>query len=161
MIWSSFIVSTFIVSDTMLFWLPPQRAPGSGTSAVGGVGASSSSCTLFDDDEKAAKLLRRAHTKHLNMLLATGLILTVLSLMTIKAHHSLKLRGAALQQHPSNRHDQQHQQQQRRNEVDVVASARLPIDSIYRLQVENEHGALTSLLEYAGMVTLVVNTACQ
>ena len=146
----------------MLFWLPPQRAPGSGTSAVGGVGASSSS-TLFDDDEKAAKLLRRAHTKHLNMLLATGLILTVLSLMTVKAHHSLKLRGAALQQHPPNRHDQQQhqQQQQRRNDVDVVASARLPIDSIYRLQVENEHGALTSLLEYAGMVTLVVNTACQ
>jgi hypothetical protein len=37
----------------------------------------------------------------------------------------------------------------------------LPDDSIYRLVMEDIHGEVISLSQFAGMVTLVVNTACQ
>mmetsp|Transcript_15449 Transcript_15449/g.22785 ORF Transcript_15449/g.22785 Transcript_15449/m.22785 type:complete len:131 (+) Transcript_15449:156-548(+) len=37
----------------------------------------------------------------------------------------------------------------------------LPENSIYRLSVPDIHGISTSLLPYAGFVTLVVNVACE
>ena len=135
----------------MLLWLqpPPSRTapPISGSGPI-----------IFDDDEKAAKLIRRARAKYMNMLLATGLVLTVLSVMMVKVHHSPKLmmRG----RHPNSRSTEL-QQQQPMGGASLRDVALLPPDSIYRREVENAQGKFTSLLEYAGKVTLVVNTACQ
>ena len=119
----------------MLLWLPPPNAPRSG----------------FDEDEKAAKLIRRARAKYMNMLLAAGLVLTVLSVMIVKMHHSPKMRGAYRNK----------QLNDRQKGVSLKDAALLPKDSIYRLNVENQEGKLTSLMEYTGLVTLVVNTACK
>lgn len=117
----------------MLLWLPPRAPRG------------------VDEDEKAAKLIRRARARYLNMLLAAGLVLTFLSVMIVKMHHSPKMRGALRQQ----------EQAAASRHVLLKDVAMLPKDSIYRLNVENEQGELTSLMEYTGMVTLVVNTACK
>ena len=117
----------------MLFWLPPN-APCGG-----------------DENEKAAKLRRRARAKFMNILFATGLVLAILSLAIFNLHHSPKMRGAY------SRQKQQQQQQQQ-------GAATLPLNSMYRLSVETQEGGdgiLTSLLKYTGMVTLVVNTACK
>lgn len=134
----------------MLLWLqPPAPAPAPPRTAAPGSGAGGSGLISYDEDEKAAKLIRRARAKYMNMLLATGLVLTVLSVMMVKVHHSPKMRGG-------------HQRQPYHHRGATLRDvALLPPDSIYRLTVENAHGALTSLMEYAGRVTLVVNTACQ
>ena len=132
----------------MLLWLqPPPPPPHAGVAP--GSGSGGGGLILYDDDEKAAKLFRRARAKYMNMLLATGLVLTVLSVMLVKVHHSPKMRGGRPQYH--NNH----------GGATLRDVALLPPDSIYRLSVEDAHGALTSLWEYAGRVTLVVNTACQ
>ena len=118
----------------MLLWLPPNAPRG-------------------DENEKAAKLRRRERAKFMNILLATGLVLTILSVAIVKLHHSPKMRGA---------YNRQKQQQQL--EMSQGDAASLPLDSIYRLSVETQEGGdgvLTSLLKYTGMVTLVVNTACK
>jgi len=117
----------------MLFWLPPN-APCGG-----------------DENEKAAKLRRRARAKFMNILFATGLVLAILSLAIFNLHHSPKMRGA---------YNRQKKQQLEMLQGDA---ATLPLNSIYRLSVENQEGdgVLTSLLKYTGMVTLVVNTACK
>ena len=105
----------------MLLWLPPSPKSG------------------FDEDEKAAKLHRRARARFMNMLLLTGFLLLIFSVGIVKMHHSPKTRGA----------------------IRLLEKAALPIDSIYRLSVEDQNGEIVSLEKYSGKVTLVVNTACK
>lgn len=111
----------------MLLWLPSTASPRSGGS--------------FDEDEKAAKLHRRARARFMNMLLLSGFLLTVASVGIVKLNHSPKTRGA----------------------IRLVERAfqQLPQNSIYRLSVEDPNGAMVSLEEFTGKVTLVVNTACK
>jgi len=70
--------------------------------------------------------------------------------MIVKLHHSPKMRGSY-----------RNKQQQQQRGVALTDVALLPKDSIYRLNVENQQGKLTSLMEYTGLVTLVINTACK
>jgi hypothetical protein len=66
-----------------------------------------------------------------------------------KAHEHVKAVEAA---GPDNKQD---------DFFDPDANFRLPEKSIYRLSVENLLGETESLARFAGMVTLVVNTACK
>lgn len=108
----------------MLLWLP------------------SVSSGFLDEDEKGAKLRRRARAQFMNALLCAGFLLTVVSVLTVKLHHSPKTRGGV-------------------RSAAVAALSQLPPNSIYRLSVVDANGAMQSLAQYAGMVTLVVNTACK
>jgi len=95
-----------------------------------------------DDDEKAVKLkrkkARRPRMSVPNVFLSL-VVLAVVALVTM-AHmrHISKSSGGA----------------------SLSSQSRLPSNSIYRLAVPNIVGEMTSLHQYAGQVTLVVNTAC-
>lgn len=109
----------------MLLWLP-----------------STHSATL-DEDEKGAKLRRRAsaRARFANTLLGAGVLLMVVAVLTVRTmHRAPKTRGAIRR---------------------AAASLLLPPNSIYRLHVADGRGATASLLQYAGAVSLVVNTACR
>ena len=104
--------------------------------------------TGLDEDEKHAKLQRESRSRTQRALLG----LTVLALCFIVVLSFLENTREV----PSNR-----LRMSDRETVDSQRMYHLPADSIYRLSVENQQGELVSLRQYAGNVTLVVNTACK
>jgi hypothetical protein len=104
--------------------------------------------TGLDDDEKHGKLQRETRARALKATLGFGLVTVcfciILSLLDSpsKAETGSKLRVT-------------------RDSLFEADLSPLPLDSIYRLTVENQKGELVSLRLYSGNVTLVVNTACK
>jgi hypothetical protein len=149
----------------MLLWLQPShtvaRSSGS-TSANTGVISLLQQPPPYhmnnypDEDEKGAKLRRRAaRAQLLNVVVCLGLFISTISVLTVQFHHhSPKIRGSS-----SNSVQQRHPP--RNDTARTVLASSLPIHSMYRLSVKDASGILRSLEEYAGKVTLVVNTACQ
>lgn len=103
-----------------------------------------SNSVFLDEGEKSAKVRRRARAQFTNALLLAGFLLTVASVVTVKLYHSPKTQGF-----------------RKAAAAAAAAAVLLPQNSIYRLSVKDAHGANQSLKKYAGMVTLVVNTACK
>jgi hypothetical protein len=120
---------------------------------------------MMEEDEKGAKLLlrrRAARTQMLTVLMGVGCLLTVTSVLTVKQlqlqHHSPKTRGGTgAAAAAAIRKDAVVEQETNKN----TQQESLPANSIYRLSVRDANGVLRSLQRYAGMVTLVVNTACK
>lgn len=115
----------------MLLWMPSGS-----TSNAGGMRSPppSGNSVLMDEDEKAAKIIRRQNSRFWNLIfLITSIGLVILVLALIPNTPTASMRG----------------------------SLALPANSIYRASVEDDAGTLRSLSEYAGKVALVVNTACK
>lgn len=120
----------------MLVWFPPNSAG-------------------LDDGEKGAKLRRETAMRNKKVILSVllSLIAIVVTLNTTtfvdnKTIQQLRYRQGAGFHEPG--------LEARRIEADS-----LPPNSIYNLEVENQQGKLVSLRQYAGNITLVVNTACK
>jgi hypothetical protein len=131
----------------MLLWLQPPNSVfvRKSTSDGGGV------TVLYDEDEKGAKIRRQAaRTQLIQALLCFGVLISTISIFTAKYHHNPtpKMRGRNAKGNISTN-----------TTIDSVSS--LPVLSIYRLAVGDASGAMQSLEKYAGMVTLIVNTACR
>jgi glutathione peroxidase-family protein len=106
---------------------------------------------MYEDDEKGAKIQRQAARAQLiQALLCFGVLISMISIFTTRYHHNPipKIRGRNVKGNSSTNAT-----------ADAVPS--LPILSIYRLAVQDASGARQSLEKYAGMVTLIVNTACK
>lgn len=121
----------------MLVWSPPSNSANS------------------DDGEKGAKLRRESASRNkkviMSLLLSVIAIIvtiTATSISTVDSIPKLRYRPNAGFHEPG--------LEARRIEPDS-----LPPNSIYRLEVEDQHGKLVSLRQYAGNITLVVNTACK
>jgi hypothetical protein len=118
----------------------------------------------MEEDEKGAKLLlrrRAARTQMLTVLMGVGCLLTLTSILTVKQlqeHHSPKTRGGANANSASAIRKSAAVEQETKSNLEQQP---LPVNSIYRLSVKDANGVLQSLQRYAGMVTLVVNTACK
>jgi hypothetical protein len=113
---------------------------------------------MMEEDEKGAKLLlrrRAARTQMLTVLMGIGCLLTLTSVLTVRLHHSPKTRGGA-----SAASIRKVAVVERETDKNPQREP-LPANSIYRLSVKDANGILHSLQRYAGMVTLVVNTACK
>lgn len=172
----------------MLLWIPsPSGAP---SHQHGHHHSNNNNNSHFDDNEKGDKLRRRAaEARFRNILMAVGLFIlaffaTVSQVQyTQKRHHqpSLRIPGG----NPNDpveelTPEQQHQQQQAKkaelsNEGKLkenndlskdqpddffVPHSHLPENSIYRLTMTDVTGNKIDLSQFAGMVSLVVNTAC-
>ena len=130
----------------MLLWLQPpntvflRKLTPDGTASV-----------VYDEDEKGAKIRRRAARAQLmHVILCFGVLISMISLFTMRYQHlSPKIRGIR------NRNV--------KNESNITTGkiSSLPHQSIYRLSVKDASGVMQSLQRYAGMVTLIVNTACK
>jgi glutathione peroxidase len=120
----------------MLLWTPPNDG--------------------FDEDEKGGKLHRETIARSRKILLGMALV-SVAFIMTIAtltydrngvnslgSRQKIRARG-----------------KMRDLEIRPRLPPTLPEESIYRLSVEDHFGEMVSLLQYAGNVTLVVNTACK
>ena len=101
----------------------------------------------IDPDEKAAKLKREKAARTRKILL--GMALFSVAVTVGVTHISTK------QQRKRNIKIRQQMKE-------VIPDVKvLPDDSIYNLQVENQQGEMVSLSQYAGNVSVVVNTACK
>lgn len=103
-----------------------------------------------DDDEKSGKLRRQARRRTMNALacLASLCLVFLVTLLQInvepapaRVRHGREDHALAV--------------------VDEFHGLNLPPNSIYRMTVEDSLGDPVSLADYAGKVTLVVNTACK
>ena len=130
------LVSLHPPTEKMLLWLPSPSSGG-----------------FQDQDEKGAKLRRRARARCINLLLMAVFFVIVLFVLTGQVHfHHPKTTTTTMTRGGS-----------------AAAAARRaasilrvqPRNSIYRLSVTDSLGTVQSLEQYAGMVTLVVNTACK
>jgi glutathione peroxidase len=130
-----------------------------------------------DEGEKGDKLRRRARARRLqNAFVCMGILcITFVATVTQFKHNKRlpskdygdKTTGLRFRPPPHG----VNAQHKTRNVVEVEdkqddvfdpdAHARLPEKSIYRLSVDNILGEKESLSRFAGMVTLVVNTACK
>ncbi len=122
--------------DIMLMWFPTDSSSA-------------------DDGEKGAKLLREKETRNKRLILtfllsmvAIAVTLTAASVSSVDTFPRLRYRQGAGFHEPG--------LEARRVEADS-----LPPDSIYNLEVEDNQGHMVSLRQYAGNITLVVNTACK
>jgi len=111
-------------------------------------GKESPSSPTFNDDEKAGKLRQRQESRVVKAFFFLGLLVLVFLVAIVKLHHTPKYRSVGVR---------------RRHSQEAVAQKHnlLPLQSIYRLSVENKDGQQESLEQYAGMVSLVVNVASQ
>ena len=119
----------------MLMWSPPNNLANS------------------DDGEKGAKLQRETASRNKKvvfslLLSAIAILITITASSTIDDLPKLRYRQNAGFHEPG--------LEARRIEADS-----LPPDSIYNLEIEDQQGKLVSLRQYAGNITLVVNTACK
>lgn len=136
--------------------LPYYRNMRRAVSSTGGAREDSSppSSNKHNDlDEKTQKLQKRNESRLVRVFLFLGMLCFIFLVAIVKLHHTpdhKKYRSASVRR----RHQDQQQQQ------DHDASL-LPLNSIYRLEVENNTGKQESLAQYAGMVSLVVNVASE
>lgn len=109
-----------------------------------------------DDGEKGAKLRRETATRNKKVILS--LLLSMLAIgVTITATTML----SSVDNIPKLRYRQGDGFHEPGLEARRIEADLLPPDSIYNLEVEDQHGKLVSLRQYAGNITLVVNTACK
>ena len=129
----------------MMIWMEPQ--------------CGSHSNNYYDDhDEKGGKL-RRARRDRRDRVVRNALaaVTVVFFIAFLQLHHSQQRTLPGNNQRVKFKQEGHEQHSHRRG----VQEPQLPALSIYRLDVENQLGNMTSLGKYAGMVTLVVNTACK
>jgi hypothetical protein len=109
-----------------------------------------------DDNEKGIKVRRQARARAKNALACLGLMTTCFLVIIFQLSKSPgkvmkgKLRRA--------RQELEHETAKLES-FDLETP--LPPNSIYRLSVNDELGEPWSLGDYAGKVTLIVNTACK
>lgn len=121
----------------MLMWAPPNNLASS------------------DDGEKGAKLRRETASRNKKVMF--GLLLSLIAiLVTITATSISTIDDLPKLRYRQNAGFHEPGLEARRIEADS-----LPPDSIYNLKVEDQHGEMVSLRQYAGNITLVVNTACK
>jgi glutathione peroxidase len=94
-----------------------------------------------DDDEKGGKLQKQANIRVQNSIICLAVMTVVFLVSMVHLQHSSKVPGSA-------------------NFLRSMTAV-LPPNSIYRLSVKDVFDEMVSLKEYAGKVTLVVNTACK
>jgi hypothetical protein len=97
----------------------------------------------IEDDEKAGKLRQRDQNRAMQVVLFLGILSLIFLVAIVKLHHTPHKR--------SMRHGYKATME--------TQKTFLPPNSIYRLSAENGSGTPTSLVQYAGMVSLVVNVA--
>ena len=136
-----------------------------------------SGATTADDGEKGSKIRQRRRQafgrKVLQILFATTVVVSTMSVFIVKYHHSPKIRGSrtttnhavteradAAVANPIFHSNSQHHHSGPEDDNHHVIDT-LPVNSIYRLSMKDSNGIVQSLSQYIGMVTLVVNTACQ
>jgi glutathione peroxidase len=121
----------------MLLWAPPSNG--------------------FDEDEKGAKLHREKRARARKILLGMALM----SIAFIVAIATLTYDQNGVNSRRSRPKIRVAREKMGDLEIRPRLAPPLPEDSIYRLSVENQFGDMVSLRQYAGNVTLVVNTACK
>jgi hypothetical protein len=96
-----------------------------------------------DDDEKGGKLQKQANVRVQNSIICLAVMTVVFLVSMVHLQHSSR--------------------ETHNDSATVVRSMKavLPPNSIYRLSVMNVFDEMVSLKEFAGKVTLVVNTACK
>ena len=135
----------------MLLWMPTRRPSGMG-----------------DDDEKGVKVQRQAQAKKAKhaLLICLTVMTTLFVVVLLQLHQNpssvtgkVRSRRDAVDQKrkppvsSAGHHDK---------EIQIFdPHADLPPDSIYRLTVKDQLGDPFPLIDYAGKVTLIVNTACK
>jgi hypothetical protein len=95
-----------------------------------------------DDDEKGGKLQKQAHVRVQNAIICLAVMTVVFLISMVHLQHSSKESSST-------------------NMLRSMTEVVLPQNSIYRLSVLDIFDEMVSLKEYAGKVTLVVNTACK
>jgi hypothetical protein len=96
-----------------------------------------------DDDEKGGKLQKQANVRVQNSIICLAVMTVVFLISMVHLQHSSRDPGPA-------------------NMVrSMTATPVLPPNSIYRISVMDVYDEMVSLKEFAGKVTLVVNTACK
>jgi uncharacterized membrane protein len=103
------------------------------------------------DDEKEVKVRQHQESRLVRVVFFFGMLCFVFIVAIVKLNHS-----------PSNKY---HSASIRRRQKQTLvrqqpdANVLLPLNSIYRLFVQDNQGQEVSLEQYAGMVSLVVNVA--
>lgn len=116
------------------------------------------STSSLDLDEKAGKLRQRDESRLMRVFLFLGMLCFVFLVAIVKLHHipsQKKYRSVSVRRRKD---EKQVKQQQQQHDSNLLT---LPLNSIYRLEVENNQGQQESLSQYAGMVSLVVNVASE
>jgi hypothetical protein len=140
----------------MLLWMPVESLSDGG----GGVGTGSSSSStisssgnsnplFFDHDEKGGKVRRQEQARrraYKNAIACASSVALVFLVTILQAHSPVENAGQLLRSHRAARER---------------ATRLLPANSIYRLVVPDAAGNDFDLSQFAGRVTLVVNTACK
>lgn len=173
----------------MLLWLQPIGFDVGGDGPNSSIHSGSSSNTISsstDDGEKGSKIRQRRRQAFgrqlLQILFATTVAVSTMSVFIVKYQHSPKIRGHVRttttshhDHHEKKKHHPRHQRTIEKTAVQVVPKEinsknsnvnvpnidTLPVNSIYRLSMKDANGIVQSLSQYIGMVTLVVNTACK
>jgi hypothetical protein len=95
-----------------------------------------------DDDEKGGKLQMQANVRVQNSIICLAVMTVVFLISMVHLQHNSKASGST-------------------NMLRSMTEVVLPPNSIYRLSVKDVFDEMVSLKQYAGKVTLVVNTACK
>ena len=148
---------------TMLLWLPTEDDPPlfqKRRKRRTGIGVPSGDSTVYRDEndrEKGDKLRRRKLNRlqyRNELLLVIGIILCGLVFAGMASRRLAHNKSAFRRTNYSGL------QQPSQSVNSAISHGELPPNSIYRLDMPDVHGKKVSLSQFAGMVTLVVNTAC-
>jgi len=129
------------------------------------------------DNDKHSKIKRQKESQTKAVFFCLGIIILLVVIATVRLNHSNKYTPERLRKH-SSRHRLAEKEDNNNNSNNNGASLSLshhdnepavamtdasdflPPYSIYKLEVENINGELIQFSKFRGMVTLVVNVAC-
>jgi hypothetical protein len=105
-----------------------------------------------DEDSKVGKVQTAEQRRTTFVLGLLGFLCFLFLIGMVKLNHNRSYRGP---------YSLRRQQEEKSNQQQANAALFLPPQSIYRVSVENGEGEMTSLEQFAGKVSLVVNVASQ
>lgn len=138
----------------MLLWMPVESLSdgggvGAGNSSSSTISSGNSNPPFFDHDEKGGKVRRQEQARrraYKNAIACASSVALVFLVTLLQVHSPVENAGQLLRAQRSARER---------------ALRMLPSNSIYRLVVPDAAGNDFDLSQFAGRVTLVVNTACK
>jgi hypothetical protein len=131
----------------MLLWMPVESLSDGGGGSSNNI-ISSGNSGHFDHDEKGGKVRRQEQARrraYKNAIACVSSLVLVFLVTLLQVHSPVENAGMLLRSQKAARER---------------AIRMLPSNSIYRLAVPDAAGRDVDLSQFAGRVTLVVNTAC-